>query len=233
MSPAEHVRARNPAAASQALLDAARDAFARHGFDGARVDEIAAAAGYNKALIFRYFGDKLGLYRAVVAHTKHLVHEEIARPLLAIACDPDAPLDAARVRRFITEAVRCSFDFYVAHPQCMRMMAWEAAEGWRTFTITHTAGDDNYWMRDICAFTTRAQEAGLLRRDVDPMLLVANTISLTFGYHSAIPRFQAIFPAADLDSSGALAHAREEITRLILHGTIAHPEGKEYDAAWL
>ena len=233
MSHTEHVRPRGPDAARQALLDAARDAFARHGFEGARVDEIAAVAGYNKALIFRYFGDKLGLYRAVVTHTKHLVHEEIARPLLAIACDPDTPLDAAHVRRFITTSVRCSFDFYVAHPQCMRMMAWEAAEGWHTFTFTLTAGDDNYWMRDICAFTTRAREAGLLRRDVDPMLLIANTISLTFGYHSAIPRFQAIFPAADLVSADALGHAREEITRLILHGTIAHSEGEEYDAAQL
>lgn len=233
MTASERARARDPGAARQALLDAARDAFAGHGFEGARVDEIAAAAGYNKALIFRYFGDKLGLYRSVVTHTKHLVHEEIARPLLAIAHDQDAPLDAGRVRRFITTAVHCSFDFYVAHPQCMRMMAWEAAEGWRTFTVTHTSGDDNYWMRDICAFTTRAREAGLLRRDVDPMLLVANTISLTFGYHSAIPRFQAIFPAADLASDDALAHAREEITQLILHGTITHSEGEEYDAARL
>ncbi len=233
MSQSERGRPRDPEAASMALLAAARELFARDGFEGARVDEIAAAAGYNKALIFRYFGDKLGLYRAVVAHTKHVVYEEIARPMLDIATDPDAPLDAERVRRFITAAVRASFDFYAAHPHCMRMMAWEAAEGWRTFAVTHTSGDDADWMRDICAFTSQAQEAGLLRHDVDPLLLVANTISLTFGYHSAIPRFQTIFPSADLTSHEALAHAREQITRLILYGTITHSDGEDYDAARL
>ena len=232
MGQSEHARPRDPEAASQALLEAARRSFARDGFEGARVDEIAAAAGYNKALIFRYFGDKLGLYRAVVSHTKQLVYEEIARPMLAIARE-STPLDAARVRRFIEEAVRCSFDFYAAHPRCMYMMRWEAAESWRTYTITHPPGDDNTWMQEVCAFAARAQATGLLRHDVDPILLIANTISLTFGYHSAIPRFQTLFPATDLSSGEALAHAREQIVRLILHGILTHPEEEEHDAARL
>ena len=49
-----------------AILNAAEEVFAQHGFDGARIDAIAATAGYNKSLIFQYFGDKLGLYAAVV-----------------------------------------------------------------------------------------------------------------------------------------------------------------------
>lgn len=233
MTETAHTRPRDPEAASQALLDAARENFARVGFEGARVDEIAQAAGYNKALIFRYFGDKMGLYRAVVSHTKRLVYEEVARPMLAIASDPEASLDVALVRRFIEEAVRCSFEFYMSHPHCLRMMAWEAAEGWRTFSAVFTSDEMGTWMHDVCPFIRRAQEAGLLRRDVDPMLLIANTISLTFGYHSAIPRFQVMFPAADLASREAMDHAREQIVRLILHGTIPDVEGEEYDAAQL
>lgn len=231
MGQSEHPRPRDPEAACRALLDAARVIFARDGFDGARVDDIAEAAGYNKALIFRYFGDKVGLYREVVAHTKQLVYNEIAQPMLAIAREPTA-LDAERVQRFIEEAVRCSFDFYSAHPHCMCMMRWEAAESWRTYTITHPPGEEGNWMQEICDFMAQAQAAGLLRRDVDPILLVANTISLTFGYHSAIPRYQTLFPAIDLLSTEALAHAREQIARLILHGILTHPE-EEHDAARL
>lgn len=235
MEQTEPVRPRDPETARRALLGAARDVFARVGFEGARVDEIAAAAGYNKALIFRYFGDKLGLYRAVVGQTKLLVYEQIVRPMLAIANDQDAPLDAARVRRFLAEAVRCSFDFYASHPPCLRMMSWEAAEGWRTFSGMHTTGESvlGNWVEDVCGFVRRAQEAGLIRRDVDPMLLVTNIVNLTLGYHSAIPRFQAMFPSADLASSEALAHAREEITRLIQYGTMTTPERKDDDAARL
>ena len=52
--------------AREAILNAAEDVFAEHGFDGARIDAIAAAAGYNKSLIFQYYGDKLALYAEVI-----------------------------------------------------------------------------------------------------------------------------------------------------------------------
>ncbi len=49
------------AQARERILDAAESAFARKGFDGARVDEIAEAAGVNKALIYYYFKSKKAL----------------------------------------------------------------------------------------------------------------------------------------------------------------------------
>ena len=48
------------------ILGAARDAFAEAGLAGARVDDIARRAGCNKQLLYHYFGDKNGLYEAVV-----------------------------------------------------------------------------------------------------------------------------------------------------------------------
>ena len=52
--------------ARKAILDAAEAVFAQHGFDGARIDAIANASGYNNGLLFRYFGNKLGLYTEVL-----------------------------------------------------------------------------------------------------------------------------------------------------------------------
>ena len=63
-------RERDAEGARAAILRAAEEAFTRDGFSGARVDDIALAAGYNKALIFHYFDGKLGLYRALVARIK-------------------------------------------------------------------------------------------------------------------------------------------------------------------
>src|SRR5437763_8117985 len=59
-------RAHDAEGAREAILNAAEEVFAEHGFDGARIDAIAAEAGYNKSLIFHYFDDKLGLYAEVV-----------------------------------------------------------------------------------------------------------------------------------------------------------------------
>ena len=49
-----------------AILDAASAEFADHGFAGARVDEIAARAGVNKAMLYYRIGDKQTLYNAVL-----------------------------------------------------------------------------------------------------------------------------------------------------------------------
>lgn len=48
------------------LLEAARDEFVCKGFHGARIEHIADRAGVNKALIYRYFGDRDALLEAVL-----------------------------------------------------------------------------------------------------------------------------------------------------------------------
>jgi AcrR family transcriptional regulator len=52
-----------------AILDSARRAFARAGYDGAGVREIAAGAGVTAMLVNRYFGSKEQLFAEVVEQT--------------------------------------------------------------------------------------------------------------------------------------------------------------------
>src|SRR5207253_9506971 len=49
----------------EALLDAAAAVFARRGFHGASLDEIAETAGYTRGAIYRHFADKEVLLHAV------------------------------------------------------------------------------------------------------------------------------------------------------------------------
>jgi AcrR family transcriptional regulator len=55
---------RNPAARKAEILSAAIGQFAHHGRSGARVDQIALAAGLNKRLLYHYVGDKAALFDA-------------------------------------------------------------------------------------------------------------------------------------------------------------------------
>lgn len=58
-----------------AILAAARRVFAERGYEGAKTQHIATAAGVSDALIFRHFGSKQRLYRAVM---QDLVREQDA-----------------------------------------------------------------------------------------------------------------------------------------------------------
>ncbi|WP_029107744.1 TetR family transcriptional regulator [Mycobacterium sp. URHD0025] len=48
------------------LLDAAEEVFARKGFDGAALEDIAEVAGYTRGAIYSHFGSKAELFLAVV-----------------------------------------------------------------------------------------------------------------------------------------------------------------------
>lgn len=60
------IKIRNSAETKAKILAAAESEFAEKGLAGARVDEIAAAAGCNKGMIYQYYGSKTGLYEEVL-----------------------------------------------------------------------------------------------------------------------------------------------------------------------
>src|ERR1700685_140142 len=59
-------RKRDAEATRAAILAAAKVHFARSGYDGAYLRDIAAEAGADAALINRYFGGKEGLFAAAL-----------------------------------------------------------------------------------------------------------------------------------------------------------------------
>jgi AcrR family transcriptional regulator len=53
----------------QRILDVAGGVFARDGYHGASMDEIAAVAEISKPMLYQYFGSKEGLYVAYIAQS--------------------------------------------------------------------------------------------------------------------------------------------------------------------
>jgi TetR/AcrR family transcriptional regulator len=67
---ADKVRGQRDAdATKEAILAAGSELFARYGFGGTTVDQIARRAGANKAMISYYFGGKQGLYERILIST--------------------------------------------------------------------------------------------------------------------------------------------------------------------
>ena len=74
------------------ILEAAERVFAERDPQDVTFEELAAAAGVSRALVYNYFGDKTGLVAAVYCRCLNRLHDE-----LEAAIDPDAP-DAVRLR---------------------------------------------------------------------------------------------------------------------------------------
>ena len=134
MSSGAHAkRERDAEVARQAILDAAEEVFAKNGFDGARIDAIAAASGYNKSLIFHYFGDKLGLYAEVVKRADREMTALQVRVLLPLLKDETIASNAHSFKAVLEIIVITLFDYLAEHERFMRMLLWEQAEGWQTY----------------------------------------------------------------------------------------------------
>jgi AcrR family transcriptional regulator len=216
-------------ATPQALLDAAEVVFARDGFSGARVDDIAWVAGYNKALIFYYFGGKGELYRAMLARTKQRIFAQF-EAALARYDDVEGAITAERLRTLAEEIVGIVFGFYAEHPSTARILAWEAAEGWQTFaTCGPTA--TSQWSARVLSMVREAQDAGIICSEVDPHILFTTIMSLPLIHVVSIPRFQVIFPGIDFASTDAIAHAQRQITEMLLKGVLTPRLDKENPVA--
>lgn len=70
-----------------AILEAAKQMFLEHGFEGAGMDQIAALAGVSKLTVYNHFGDKEALFIAAV---EHYCEQQVPPALFTPA--PDQPL---------------------------------------------------------------------------------------------------------------------------------------------
>ena len=210
----------------EAILDAAEKVFAEHGFDGARTDAIAVEAGYNKSLIFQYFGDKLGLYIAVNKRVDKDINELGERILSPLLEDETIASDAHRFRMFLETAIGVLFDYLLDHPRPIRIILWEQAERWQTYTkiISQFDTADVEQLRSLFA---QAWRMGLLRSDFDPFIQLVLAEQMCWSYLASIPFYQMFLEGEDLSSTEALAHAKKFIVEFIVAGMMVDlPEKK-------
>ena len=226
MSELRRGRAHDAKGAREAILNAAEAVFAEHGFDGARIDAIAAKAGYNKSLLFQYFGDKLGLYAEVNKRIDRDINELGVRLLAPLLEDETIASDAHRFRTFLETIIGTLFDFLLEHPRLVRIILWEQADGWQTYAriFSQFETEDVDQLRTIFA---RARSAGLLRSDFDPLIQLVMAEQMCWSYLATIPLYQMMLPGEDQSSAAALARAREFIVAFVVSGMVVDlPETK-------
>ena len=164
---------RNSVATKERILSAATRQFAKMGFDGARVDQIARDAQSNKQMLYHYFGDKDALFTAVLERA----YEDIRRQETELLLDP-MPADQA-----ILKLVEFTWGYYLANPDFIRLLNSEnqlearhlkASERLRPLNASH--------LGRVSKLLKRGVEEGTVRRDLDAMQLNVNIAALGFFY---------------------------------------------------
>ena len=103
------------------IVRAAVDEFARHGFDATGVDRIARRARVNKALIYYYFRNKLGLYHEVL-------HASVSGLVAVLTPIVEGPATAeTKLTRYVDALVA----FLDSNPHLPPILLRELADGGR------------------------------------------------------------------------------------------------------
>src|ERR1700681_3747621 len=184
------IRERDAEVAREAILEAAEEVFAREGFAGARIESIGAEAGYNKSLIFHYFGDKEGLYQAIMVRLKKRMMDGYLGPLTAFAQCSDE-MSTSRLRIFLELSVDRYLVFLSQNPRNLRIMSWEAAGVWHTFLGNMKELEEHRaCMIRLGSFLRRAQEAGIINPKLNTRFVFVSILNLCVMYLLNLPRYE-------------------------------------------
>lgn len=184
---------RNPDAVRDDILSAALVEFAAKGFSGARIDEIVARTATSKRMIYYYFTDKAGLYRAVLDQA--YAGMRAAEQGLDLS---GLPADVA-----LRALVCFTFRHHAAAPAFVRLVAAENIQN------AANAGDDpSLAARNagvlvlLGAIYERGLSCGLFRPGLDALVIHWQISALCFFNVSNRPTFSRLFGEALFTAQG-------------------------------
>lgn len=192
--------------ARERILAAAAEVFAAIGFAGARVDDIAARAGVNKAMLYYHVGDKDKLYATVLTETVDRV-PPILRGAIAEADTP-------------AEKLQCVLDTLASlpksNPHFVPIMLREIASGGATLP-------DEMLVRMAAVFRVVAEvlAEGVKKkafRKTDPLLTHVTLIGSMLFLVASQPIRERIAKVAGLESNQKLEDLARHTGDLILKG---------------
>jgi AcrR family transcriptional regulator len=200
--PARTVAAGGPGARERAaqatrdgILRAALEVFARHGYDGGRIEQISKAAGSYDRMIYYYFGSKEQLFVEVLEEIYRRFNEAEA----GLAIDLDRPVQA------LESVIRFVCGYYRDHPEFVTLLNTENLHKGRHIARSQRAREySSPAIGVIGAILASGAKQGLFRADVrarDVYLMIA---SMGYFYQSNRHTLSA-FLGEDLGAADAQA----------------------------
>ena len=199
-------RPRDPERTKAAILRAARDEYCEVGFNGARVDAIAARAKANKRLLYHYWGNKEALYSAVLLDA----YSEIRGGERELSLGQIDPVEA------VDRMVRFTFRHYLANPWFPRLLAVENLQNARFLKqLKDIPQLHSPLVAELKAIVERGSAAGIFRGDVDPVQLYISIAGLGYFYVSNMKTLSVVF-GRDLSGFAMVQEREAQAVQMVL-----------------
>jgi AcrR family transcriptional regulator len=201
---------RNREVSRERLLQAAIKEFSAKGYSGARVESICRASRSNPRMLYHYFGDKDGLYVAVLEN----VLGDLRREELKLAVDHVGPL----------EGMMQLFDFvhghFGRHPELINLLSGENLLRARFLARSvKTPIVSSPLIELIDRLLARGVREGVFRAGIDPLQLYVMVVALSYYHRSNAFTLSVIF-RTDLTSTAWQTtykkYAEQMITRFLV-----------------
>ena len=177
-------RAKNPEKTRANIIDVATAEFAERGLSGARVDQIAERTNTSKRMLYYYFGDKDGLYRAVLLS----YYEKLRSSEVQLDLSHQSPLAALQA------LVEFTFDYHMKHADIVRLVMVENMHKGRHVAKLPQVMPINTSVLDAVAdICERGAREGSMRTGLDNFDLYTTIAALCFFNVSNRYTFRAIF----------------------------------------
>ncbi len=168
------------------ILDAAIRVFARQGFHSTRVADIADEAGVAYGLVYHYFRSKDEVLNELFSE----------RWSLLLAAIEETDLNGKTPRAKLEAVAAFIVDSYRHDPELMKVIIVEVTRAANSFGRTHLPEIRSAYEL-IAKIVSEGQEAGVFRRDIDP-------IFVSMYFYGAIEQLLSgwifeVVPAADTD----------------------------------
>jgi TetR/AcrR family fatty acid metabolism transcriptional regulator len=196
----------------QAILQAARQVFARKGYDPATLEAVAREAGLAKGTLYLYFRDKEDLYFHTVLHMLESLQASIQE-------QAERPAGALERMRALALG-QCSF--FLRHRDNLQLLApFSNPSLARLHKRLISAMKEllaGHYQR-VIALVEEGQRAGELRRDLEPRHIALAYIGMV---NQAAQSLVRIAPAGSLPSEPQASPERmaDTIMRILLEGVM-------------
>ncbi len=201
----------------QRIFDAALRVFARKGRDGARMQEIADAAGINRALLHYYFRSKSQLYETVFAHGFRQWVGSFGQALRAESSFRDS------VRAFVDGYI----DYIHEHQDMARLMLNECLAGGPLLGgfLTAAMEDEKSWPGFVLEGRMEEAIAAGEIRDVDVRHAILTIVSACLFFFIALPTVVYFHPQAGEDFDAFVEARKAHVVDLVLNGLVERRGG--------